>query len=140
MTKTTHGLEQTADGWLLSLQGMHAMCFNNVNVYDVRFAKDGDAYGLHISLESPILLVGGGIERIDLSDEQGERKFEKIFTQEPKNVTFLHDGSLELRIGGMTVRIEGGDRFEPWSFTDPNHLLIVSIPGHQLATWLPVVQ
>lgn len=48
------------------------------------------------------------------------------------------DGRLELRFcDGSVIRVPRSERFEAWVMTGPEGLLIVSMPGGELATWLP---
>jgi hypothetical protein len=51
-------------------------------------------------------------------------------------VVAFKDGRLSLAFdGGWKIEVPGGAQFEAWTLTGPNGLLVVSIPGGDLAVW-----
>jgi hypothetical protein len=48
------------------------------------------------------------------------------------------DGRLELHFcDGSEILVSSSERFEPWVMTGPDGLMLVSVPGGELAVWLP---
>lgn len=48
------------------------------------------------------------------------------------------DGRLELHFcDGSAILVARSERFEPWVMTGPDGLMLVSMPGGELAVWLP---
>lgn len=77
--------------------------------------------------------------RTDHANAQSER------LSEPRALSFLQlvvrdatvrDGTLQIRFSdGSALHVSPPEKFEGWTLSGPDHLLMVSLPGGQLAVW-----
>jgi uncharacterized protein DUF6188 len=128
-------LVESDGGWVLPFAGCQVTrCSFD---YSVTLLLDN---GFAVTIESAFLLregEGGGDVRLVPGDPRTLAPA-LTFWQRTAASAFAHeDGRLELRFAdGGAIEVPAGDRYEAWNLTGPGGLLVVSLPGGELAIWL----
>jgi hypothetical protein len=124
------------DHWDLSLIGavVDTCCFDHAVV--LRLINDGSAWELRI--ETPFALTAAqGTEHLVLPGEASH--LETVLTilrTTIEGAAAFKDGHLELQLSNGTVLHAPPDEgFEAWTLSGPDGLLLVCLPGGELARW-----
>jgi hypothetical protein len=109
---------------------------------DVAFALEmwthEDTYW--INLEGPFKLVIDGREHFVVPERVPETVCPALalYRRVIDTVKMYKRGGLEVQFtDGTCIESEPDPQFEAWHLTGPGGLLFVSMPGNQLAIWLP---
>lgn len=126
-------LVESDGGWVLPLAG----CQVTRCTFDYSVALLFDS-GFEVTVESAFVLRegDGGDVRLVPGDPQTLAPALTVW-QRTAAYAFAHeDGRLELRFAdGGVIGVPSGDRYEAWNLTGPGGLLVVSLPGGDLAIW-----
>lgn len=132
MSDTSATLLESDGGWVLPLAGCQVTRCSFDQSVSLLFDK-----GFVVTIESTFLLrEGDGSVRLVPGDPHTLAPALTIW-QRTADLAFAHeDGRLELRFAdGGTIEVPAGERYEAWNLTGPEGVLVVSVPGGELAIW-----
>jgi hypothetical protein len=102
----------------------------------VELVAGDDRYYLRI--ESPFVLQEGSTESLvvpEIPSTAGALLL--VLRQKVVELEMFDEGHLEMQLSQSRISVPGTEDYEPWELTGPNGLRVVSIPGGELAVWLP---
>lgn len=132
-------LIEEEDRWLVPMAGWTVTQCRIDYAFSILVADDpGVSYEVRIG--QPFMLAGEDDETI--LDPEGNPVLMapalRVLRQVIKRATAFKDGRLELKFGdGTTLRVPVCESYEPWKIVSSPGLLIVSLPGGELAIWKP---
>jgi hypothetical protein len=91
-----------------------------------------------LTIESPITVTRSGTVRADEPHSQLVLMTLLGLLNQATEATIADDGQLTLRFAeGTSLTVRPDDKYEAWQLSDDTGLLIVCMPGGDLAIWLP---
>lgn len=89
-----------------------------------------------ITLESPLSIAAANIERAEPTSVEVLAVLRTLLMSPIRSVE-QRDGQLSVLFESLTITVPPDDRYEAWQIRSDDGLLIVSVPGGDLAVWLP---
>ena len=98
-----------------------------------------DGMATTIRLESPFVLTHGETETLILPEEpQSTAPVLSLLRRPARSLEAFDSGALEVVLDdGWLIAAPAAEDYEPWGLTRGDGLRIVSVPGGELAVWLP---
>lgn len=129
-------LVEADDRWLVPMVGTVTQC--RVDYAFTVVVMDEDAGYFEARIEQPFVLARGAKEAS--FDPEGDpvalAPVLRVLRGQVEQAVAFKDGRLELVLGdGVMLRVAAGGRYEAWQIAGPRGLLIVSMPGGELAVW-----
>lgn len=134
-------LAETPDRWVLGLES-HEVVQCRVD-YAFTLVIDGPAGGLEVRIQQPFELLPGADGETPVrikpnGDPSGLVPALGLWRAELVEALAFKAGRLELRFAqGGWLRVPACEEFEPWTLVGPAGLRLVSMPGGELAVWMP---
>ena len=130
-------LVDALDRWLVPMAGLTVTQCNVDYAFTVVVAGEpGESF--YVKIEQPFVLVSEGQElALDPAGDPVQiAPALTVLRRDAEHAIAFKDGRLEMAFGGdVALRVPVGDQYEAWSLTGPGGLLIVSMPGGELAIW-----
>ncbi len=137
VARLTEGtLVETDDRWVLPLSGrtVDRLCLDFAITLTIRG-------GLEVKLESPFVLQRADRSEVLLVPDGDAERLSPVMSLVRGTATRVEafkDGRLEVVFAdGSKLRVPADEDFEAWQLVGPDGLLIVSLPGGELAVWRP---
>ena len=131
---TALDIRELADRWLLPIGDEFVVGYCIDYSITMRFAND-----VSIRIESPfVYTTANGIEHLIVPEGDPARLAPAlvICRLAARQGFAFKDGHLELDFAdGSSISVAATEDFEPWELFGPGGLLVVSIPGGDLAIW-----
>lgn len=89
-----------------------------------------------ITIESPLSIVAANIERAEATSAEVLAVLRTLLMKPIRSVE-QRDGQLSVVFDSITITVPLDDNCEAWQIRADNGLLIVCVPGGELAVWLP---
>jgi hypothetical protein len=101
----------------------------------VRLDLEGSPH-YEITIESPLTIAGTNIERADATSVEVLAVLRELLMKPVSSVS-EHQGQLSVVFESVTINVPSDDNYEAWQIRADDGLLIVCVPGGELAVWLP---
>jgi hypothetical protein len=101
----------------------------------VRLDLEGSPH-YEITIESPLSIAAANIDRAESTSVEVLAVLRGLLMQPVRSVT-ERDGQLSVVFDSMTITVPRDDDYEAWQIRADDGMLIVCIPGGELAVWLP---
>ena len=129
--------DDTRHSWIIALSGCEVTRLEFDWAIGIQLGSGDDRYYLRI--ESPFVLLREGANESlvvpDIPSTVGE--VISVLRQQVVQLEVFDDGHLEVQLTPSRISVPATEDYEPWELTGPNGLRVVSIPGGEIAVWLP---
>ena len=89
-----------------------------------------------ITIESPLSIAAANLERAESTSVEVLAVLRGLLMQPVRSVV-EYDGQLSVVFDSMTITVPRDDDYEAWQIRADDGMMIVCIPGGELAVWLP---
>ena len=101
----------------------------------VRLDLDGSPH-YEITIETPLTITAMNIERAEPTSVEVLAALRGLLMRAVLSVS-EHHGQLSVEFDSVTITVPPDENYEAWQIRADDGLLIVCIPGGELAVWLP---
>ena len=101
----------------------------------VRLDLEGSPH-YEITIESPLTIVAANIEQAEPTSIEVLGALRDLLMKPVLSVSDS-DGQLDVVFDSLTISVPRDDNYEAWQVRADDGLMIVCVPGGELAVWLP---
>jgi hypothetical protein len=89
-----------------------------------------------VTIESPMSIQARNIDRAESTSVEVFAVLRDLLMKPVRSVN-EHQGQLTVAFDSLTITVPRDDDYEAWQIRADNGLMIVCVPGGELAVWLP---